>query len=152
MRNDQPGWLARLRDSYMAYHYHLPSQAQPGPQAAEDNIPTSSTSKLEDEVKRKSRRGRPRKHAPKIPLPPLYVFIRYPISPVTQATSLPLLPLRNLLHNHAYNPSVITWVDENVGCFKISNTVEFARTWGKMKANRYIVTTLTVILNNSCHS
>ena len=78
VRNDQPGWLARLRDSYMAYHYHLPSQAQPGPQAAEDNIPTSSTSKLEDEVKRKSRRGRPRKHAPKIPLPPLYVFIRYP--------------------------------------------------------------------------
>ena len=74
------------------------------------------------------------------------------LSLVTQATSLPLLPLRNLLHNHAYNPSVITWVDENVGCFKISNTVEFARTWGKMKANRYIVTTLTVILNNSCHS
>ena len=48
----------------------------------------------------KGKRGRPRKHAPKIPLPPLYVFIR------------------NLLHNPSYNPSVITWVDETIGCFK----------------------------------
>ncbi len=38
-----------------------------------------------------SRRGRPRKHAVKIPLPPLYVFIR------------------NLLHSRAYNPRVISW-------------------------------------------
>ena len=44
---------------------------------------------------------------------------------------------RNLLHNPAYNPGVITWVDENIGCFKISNTAEFAKTWGKMKSNRY---------------
>ena len=40
----------------------------------------------------KGKRGRPRKHAIKIPLPPLYVFIR------------------NLLHNRHYNPRVITWV------------------------------------------
>ena len=66
----------------------------------------------------KGKRGRPRKHAPKIPLPPLYVFIR------------------NLLHNTFYNPSVIAWVDEQGGCFKVTNTTEFARTWGHMKSNR----------------
>ena len=66
----------------------------------------------------KGKRGRPRKHAPKVPLPPLYVFIR------------------NLLHNPAYNPSVVTWVDESTGCFKVTSTIEFAKTWGKMKSNR----------------
>ena len=49
----------------------------------------------------KGKRGRPRKHAPKLPLPPLYVFIR------------------NLLHNPGYNPSVIAWVDQIGGCFKV---------------------------------
>ena len=49
----------------------------------------------------KGRRGRPRKHAPKLPLPPLYVFIR------------------NLLHSPGYNPSVVSWVDEDTGCFKV---------------------------------
>ena len=49
----------------------------------------------------KGKRGRPRKHAPKLPLPPLYVFIR------------------NLLHNPGYNPSVIAWVDQGGGCFKV---------------------------------
>ena len=49
----------------------------------------------------KGKRGRPRKHAPKLPLPPLYVFIR------------------NLLHNPGYNPSVIAWVEESSGCFKV---------------------------------
>ena len=49
----------------------------------------------------KGKRGRPRKHAPKLPLPPLYVFIR------------------NLLHNPGYNPSVIAWVDHTGGCFKV---------------------------------
>ena len=49
----------------------------------------------------KGKRGRPRKHAPKLPLPPLYVFIR------------------NLLHNPGYNPSVIAWVDDVGGCFKV---------------------------------
>ena len=49
----------------------------------------------------KGKRGRPRKHAPKLPLPPLYVFIR------------------NLLHNPGYNPSVIAWVDDEIGCFKV---------------------------------
>ena len=42
----------------------------------------------------KGKRGRPRKHAIKIPLPPLYVFIR------------------NLLHNRFYNPRVVSWVCE----------------------------------------
>ena len=49
---------------------------------------------------------------------------------------LKIFSFRNLLHNRAYNPSVICWVDQSDGCFKISNTTEFARTWGKMKANR----------------
>ena len=53
----------------------------------------------------KGKRGRPRKHAPKLPLPPLYVFIR------------------NLLHNPGYNPSVIAWVDETAGCFKVRNWI-----------------------------
>ena len=66
----------------------------------------------------RGKRGRPRKHAPKLPLPPLYVFIR------------------NLLHNPAYNPSVVAWVEEAVGCFKVTNTSEFAKTWGRMKSNR----------------
>ena len=45
---------------------------------------------------------------------------------------------RNLLHNVTYNPSVISWVDEVAGCFKINNTVEFAATWGRMKSNRWV--------------
>ena len=53
----------------------------------------------------KGKRGRPRKHAPKLPLPPLYVFIR------------------NMLHNPGYNPSVIAWVDDEAGCFKVSQVV-----------------------------
>merc|ERR1712032_739357 len=52
----------------------------------------------------KGKRGRPRKHAPKLPLPPLYVFIR------------------NLLHSPAYNPSTVAWVDESAGCFKVNST------------------------------
>lgn len=66
----------------------------------------------------KGKRGRPRKHAPKIPLPPLYVFIR------------------NMLHNKVYNPRTISWVNETSGVFKVNNTQEFASTWGKMKSNR----------------
>ena len=46
---------------------------------------------------------------------------------------------RNLLHNVTYNPSVISWVDEGAGCFKINNTVEFAATWGRMKSNRWVL-------------
>jgi hypothetical protein len=48
-------------------------------------------------------------------------------------------PIRNLLHNPAYNPGVVTWVDEPSGCFKVTSTTEFAKTWGKMKSNRYTV-------------
>ena len=66
----------------------------------------------------KGKRGRPRKHAPKIPLPPLYVFIR------------------NMLHNRSYNPKIVSWVNEPMGVFKVNNTSEFARTWGHMKSNR----------------
>ena len=54
----------------------------------------------------KGKRGRPRKHAPKLPLPPLYVFIR------------------NMLHNPGYNPSVIAWVDDQAGCFKVSREIQ----------------------------
>ena len=66
----------------------------------------------------KGKRGRPRKHAPKIPLPPLYIFIR------------------NLLHNRFYNPKIVSWVSDTHGIFKVTNTLEFARTWGLMKSNR----------------
>ena len=96
-----PDWLdniQRLRNSYMAmcdqmeqqrqsdyfhhHHHHLPGLAslsttnQGAEENYEDNLPTSSTSNLSGQPQKKSRRGRPRKHAPKIPLPPLYVFIR----------------------------------------------------------------------------
>lgn len=64
------------------------------------------------------RRGRPRKHAPKVPLPPIYVFIR------------------NLLYNRYYNPRVVSWVNESYGIFRVNNTNDFARTWGLMKTNR----------------
>jgi Ets-domain len=57
------------------------------------------------------KRGRPRKHAPKVPLPPIYVFIR------------------NLLYNRYYNPRVVSWVNESFGIFRINNTNDFARTW-----------------------
>ena len=67
----------------------------------------------------KGKHGRPRKHAPKLPLPPLYVFIR------------------NLLHNPAYNPCVVAWVDEAGGSFKVTSNAEFSKTWGLMKANRF---------------
>ena len=43
---------------------------------------------------------------------------------------------RNLLHNTSYNPRVVSWVDEEVGCFKVASTTEFAKTWGRMKLNR----------------
>ena len=89
-----PGWLdniQRLRTSYMAFqleqqrqsdyyqHQHLLSlnaASQDGEESYEDNLPTSSTSTFCPQPEKKTRRGRPRKHAPKIPLPPLYVFIR----------------------------------------------------------------------------
>jgi len=86
------------------------------PSLSDDSAPPPPTASEKIACARK--RGRPRKHAPKLALPPLYVFIR------------------NLLHNTGYNPDVIAWVDIKNGCFKVTNTVEFARTWGKMKSNR----------------
>ena len=94
-----PGWLdniQRLRTSYMAFqleqqrqsdyyqHQHLPlpglltvnTASQKSEESYEDNLPTSSSSTFYPPPEKKTRRGRPRKHAPKIPLPPLYVFIR----------------------------------------------------------------------------
>ena len=50
---------------------------------------------------------------------------------------LKFLYFRNLLHNSSYNPRVICWTDEENGCFKVVNTLEFAQTWGKMKTNRW---------------
>ncbi|XP_040580915.1 uncharacterized protein [Lepeophtheirus salmonis] len=74
---------------------------------------------LNDKTKRyRGKRGRPRKHKTKVPLPPLYVFIR------------------NLIHNDAYNPRVLSWVNESKGIFKVNQTAEYAQTWGKMKRNR----------------
>jgi len=64
------------------------------------------------------RRGRPRKHRARTPLPPLYIF------------------LRNLLHNLYYNPAVVTWVDQSSGCFRVTDTGLLAQTWGDMKQNR----------------
>ena len=80
--------------------------------------PTASTMVYSPTSNPSGKRGRPRKHAPKIPLPPLYVFIR------------------NMIHNLSYNPRIIGWVHEPTGVFKVNNTAEFARTWGLMKSNR----------------
>ena len=41
-----------------------------------------------------------------------------------------------MLHNGAYNPKVVSWVNEISGVFKVNNTGDFARTWGQMKSNR----------------
>ena len=41
-----------------------------------------------------------------------------------------------MLHNGAYNPKVVSWVNEISGVFKVNNTGDFAQTWGKMKSNR----------------
>ena len=48
------------------------------------------------------KRGRPKKCPAKLTMPPIYVFIR------------------NLLHNDAYNPSVVAWLEEEEGSFKIN--------------------------------
>jgi len=99
-------------------------QASPPDRSTSPASPSSTsmpTSYTQPEVlvpATKGKRGRPRKHAPKLPLPPLYVFIR------------------NLLHSPAYNPSTVAWVDETAGCFKVTSTTEFAKTWGRMKSNR----------------
>ena len=92
---------------------HAPSTAPQG-----DTVSSSTSALPLLEQGERVKRGRPRKHAPKVPLPPLYVFIR------------------NLLHSPAYNPSTVAWVDEESGCFKVTSTSEFARTWGRMKVNR----------------
>ena len=41
-----------------------------------------------------------------------------------------------MLHNVHYNPAVVSWVDEESACFKVTNTLELAKTWGDMKMNR----------------
>ena len=41
-----------------------------------------------------------------------------------------------MLHSDYYNPRVISWVSELQGIFKVTNTVDFAQTWGRMKSNR----------------
>ena len=53
-----------------------------------------------------------------------------------------------MLHNVTYNPSVISWVDECAGCFKINNTVQFAASWGRMKSNRWVIENISRI--SSC--
>jgi len=80
--------------------------------------PYSVTSPYMSQGDASGKRGRPRKHAPKVPHPPIYVFIR------------------NLLHNRFYNPRVVSWVNETYGIFRVNNTNDFARTWGLMKTNR----------------
>jgi len=40
-----------------------------------------------------------------------------------------------LLDDQEYNPRVISWVDENQRKFKVQDTDEFARLWGKHKKN-----------------
>ena len=102
----------------------IPSSEHIGPLSRAVNVRTSPLPSaslqppcpVSDRVKVKL--GRPPKRAPKMSLPPLYIFIR------------------NLLHNRSYNPQVVSWVNEKDGIFKISNTMEFARTWGRMKVNR----------------
>lgn len=51
------------------------------------------------------------RQAPKVPHPPLCVFIR------------------NLLHNQSYNPDVVCWVSETQGIFKVTDTVKFGKAW-----------------------
>ena len=94
----------------------LDSQEQRGPGSVGSGHSDSGIGDINSVSKGK--RGRPRKHAPKIPLPPLYVFIR------------------NMLMNRSYNPKTISWVNESSRIFKVNNTGEFARTWGLMKSNR----------------
>ena len=71
----------------------------------QESLPSSTSSSglptTPGPLNRLGKRGRPRKHAPKVPLPPLYVFIR------------------NLLYSPAYNPSIVAWVDQAAGCFKV---------------------------------
>ena len=73
----------------------------PRSERCHENLPCSTTLPGGGGGARLGKRGRPRKHAPKIPLPPLYVFIR------------------NLLYSAAYNPSAVAWVDQSIGCFKV---------------------------------
>merc|ERR1711988_1733990 len=37
--------------------------------------------------------------------------------------------------NPQHNPSVLTWEDEKTGTFKINNTTQYAKLWGKKKNN-----------------
>ena len=75
--------IEQQRQSDFYQHQHLAlsgllsinSNHQESDESHEESLPTSSTSNLSARPE-KARRGRPRKHAPKIPLPPLYVFIR----------------------------------------------------------------------------
>lgn len=107
-----------LYNPYTSSPFSLPSYTRtPSPDTTTTSS-SKSSSMTTSSVDVKSQRGRPRKPATKVPLPPIYVFIR------------------NMLHNHAYNPHVISWVHEAAGVFKINNTSEFARTWGLMKSNR----------------
>ena len=67
------------------HHHHLKDKPvkkePPVPQPPLPTIKTEAPAPTEDDLDgemagAKGKRGRPRKHAPKIPLPPLYVFIR----------------------------------------------------------------------------
>jgi len=118
--NQMNSFLRRSEHPSYTSHNHLHSRVSSHSFPDQETYSKGYDNSLDNlaESGSKGKRGRPRKHAPKIPLPPLYVFIR------------------NLLHNMAYNPSVIAWVDEQGGCFKVTNTTEFARTWGRMKSNR----------------
>ena len=126
--------LAKLRDENLGFDYndekrkyfrdhlvsHSPAMSSVG-EAVDATSPYRVTSPYAASLADPSgngKRGRPRKHAPKIPLPPIYVFIR------------------NLLYNRYYNPRVVSWVNDAYGIFRINNTNDFARTWGLMKTNR----------------
>ena len=126
--NQMNSFLRRSEHPSYTSHNHLHSRVSSNSFPDQETYSKGYDNTLDNmaESGSKGKRGRPRKHAPKIPLPPLYVFIR------------------NLLHNMAYNPSVIAWVDEQGGCFKVTNTTEFARTWGRMKSNRYISLDVTI--------
>lgn len=43
--------------------------------------------------------------------------------------------IMSLLQNPQHNPSVLTWEDEKTGTFKINNTTQYAKLWGKKKNN-----------------
>ena len=81
-----------ISGKYSRYHYITSSSAIQD----KDTSSAGYNNKIEEHWS-KGKQGRPRKHAPKVPLPPLYVFICIWL----------------LIQNNTYNPRVVSWLDEH---------------------------------------